>query len=324
MERDLHKMYLESQEQNSTTVSSNCEPKLWVVGSGKGGVGKTFVSSSLGITLSKLGHSVVILDLDLSGANIHTSLGMNPSHMNIRHFFEGVKTLQELVIPTHLPHLSYIQGFWDSWTPTDFSFNQIHTLLPEIKKLRADYVIVDLGAGALEAHLELFKGAHEKFLVTTPEPTSLEKTYRFIEAFVCHSLKESATPDAFGQMISTLRNHRQRTLEKPFSFRSYLKEQTGLNYDFFEALSARPVRLIMNSARSQANADLGHSVKSVCNKYYDLSIDYAGSIDFDNAVWQSVRAREHVLEAQPFTALAGQFLGTCKQLIDPEELRAVV
>ncbi|WP_253715782.1 P-loop NTPase [Bdellovibrio bacteriovorus] len=324
MERDLHKMYLDSIEKQSTSASAAGVPKLWVVGSGKGGVGKTFVSSSLGITLSKLGHSVVILDLDLSGANIHTSLGLNPSHMNIRHFFEGVKSLQELVIPTHMPRMSYIQGFWDSWTPTDFSFSQIHTLLPEIKKLRADYVIVDLGAGALEAHLELFKAADEKFLVTTPEPTSLEKTYRFIEAFVCHSLKENATPDAFGQMISTLRNHRQRTLEKPFSFRSYLKEQTGLNYDFFEALSSRPVRLIMNSARSQTNIDLGHSVKSVCNKYYDLSIDYAGAIEYDNAVWQSVRAREHVLEAQPFTALAGQFLGTCKQLIDPEELRAVV
>ncbi|WP_374021190.1 P-loop NTPase [Bdellovibrio bacteriovorus] len=215
MERDLHKAYLESLEFQKTS-SENTDTKLWVVASGKGGVGKTFVSSSLGITLSKLGHSVVIVDLDLSGANIHTSLGLPPSHMNVRHFFEGVKTLQELVIPTPFPHLSYVQGFWDSWTPTDFSYAQVQNLLPELKKLRADYVIVDMGAGALEAHLELFKAADEKFLITTPEPTSIEKTYRFIEAFVCHSLRQSSTPDAYGNMISTLRNHRQRTLEKPF------------------------------------------------------------------------------------------------------------
>ncbi|WP_374076305.1 P-loop NTPase [Bdellovibrio bacteriovorus] len=323
MERDLQKAYLESLERKSQSEKTT-DTKLWVVASGKGGVGKTFVSSSLGMTLSKLGHSVVIVDLDLSGANIHTALGLPPSHMNVRHFFEGVKTLQELVIPTPFPHLSYVQGFWDSWTPTDFSYAQVHTLLPEIKKLRADYVIVDLGAGALEAHLELFKAADEKFLVTTPEPTSIEKTYRFIEAYMCHSLRENSTPDAYGNMISTLRNHRQRTLQKPFSFRSYLKDQTGLHYDFFEALSTTPVRLVMNSSRSQSNCDLGHSIKSVCNKYYDLGIDYLGAIDFDNAVWQSIRAREHVLVAQPFTPLAGQFLATCKQLIDPEELRAVV
>lgn len=324
MERDLQKAYLESLNSKQTSPANERGPKLWVVGSGKGGVGKTFVSSSLGITLSKLGHSVVIVDLDLSGANIHTSLGLSPSHMNIRHFFEGVKTLQEIVIPTPFPNLSYIQGFWDSWTPTDFSYTQIQSLLPGIKNLRADYVIVDMGAGALEAHLELFKVADEKFLITSPEPTSIEKTYRFIEAFMCHSLRENSTPDAYGNMISTLRNHRQRTLEKPFSFRSYLKEQTGLHYDFFEALSVSPVRLIVNSVRSQASYDLGHSMKSVCNKYYDLGIDYLGPVDYDNAVWQSIRAHEHVLVSQPFTALAGQFLTTCKQLIDPEELRAVV
>lgn len=307
-----------------TPTNKDHDTQLWVVASGKGGVGKTFVSSSLGMTLSKLGHSVVIVDLDLSGSNIHTVLGLNPSHMNIRHYFEGAKTLQELVIPTPYPHLSYVQGFWDSWTPTDFSHNQIQSLIPQLKNLRADYVIVDLGAGALEAHLELFKSADEKFLITTPEPTSIEKTYRFIESFMCYSLRENSTPDAYGNMISTLRNHRQRTLSKPFSFRSYLKEETGIHYDFFEALSSTPVRLLVNTSRNQANEELGHSMKSVCNKYYDLGIDFIGSIDFDNAVWQSVRVREHVLVAQPFTPLAGQFLATCKQLIAPEELRAVV
>lgn len=323
MERDFENDNVEPLN-FKTSSNEKSAAKIWVTASGKGGVGKTFVSSSLGITLSKLGHTVVVVDLDLSGANIHTVLGVNPSHMNIRHYFEGVKTLQELVIPTQYSNLSYVQGFWDSWSPIDFTMEQIQLLIPQLHALRADYVIVDLGAGALEPHLELFKAADEKFLVTSPEPTSIEKTYRFIEAFVCHTLKQDSTPDAYGNMISTLRSHRQRTLGKPFSFRSFLKEQTGLNYDFFENMTAKPVRLIVNSCRYQNHSELGYGMKSVCNKYYDLSIDFAASIDFDNAVWQSVKGREHVLFAQPFTGLAGQFLTTCKQLIDPEELRAVV
>lgn len=306
------------------TSTTDVDPRLWVIGSGKGGVGKTFITSSLGITLSKLGHSVVILDLDLSGANMHSALGLKPSHLSVRHYFEGTKTLSEIVIPTPFPHLSYIQGFWDSWTPTNFSLEQMQILIPELRKLNADYILVDLGAGALECHLELFKKADERILISSPEPTSIEKTYRFLEAFVCYSLKENSVPESYENMITTLRDHRQRVLNKPFSFRNYVKEQSGLQADLFESITANPVRLIVNSARNQAHENLGYSMKSVCNKYYDLSIDFAGSIDYDNAVWQSIGGLEHALVAQPFTPLAGQFLATCKHLIDPKELRAVI
>lgn len=306
------------------TSAADLETKLWVVGSGKGGVGKTFITSSLGITLSKLGHSVVIVDLDLSGANMHTALGLPPSHLNVRHFFDGSKSLSEIVIPTPFPHLSYIQGFWDSWTPTDFATEQMQALIPELRKLNADYVLVDLGAGALECHLELFKHADERILVSNPEPTSIEKTYRFLEAFVCHSLKEDSVPEAYEKMITTLREHRQRILSKPFSFRTYLKENDGIRSDLFESMTRNPVRLVVNSTRNKAHEDLGFGMRSVCHKYYDLGLDFIGSIDYDNAVWQSIGVLEHALVAQPFTPLAGQFLATCKHLIDPKELRAVI
>jgi flagellar biosynthesis protein FlhG len=312
--------------QNVVAISSPSQKsaRLWVVCSGKGGIGKTFTTSSLAISLSKLGHSVVIIDLDLSGANIHTTFGLTPSPENIRHFFEGSKTLQELVLPTSVPRVSYIQGFWDSWSPTDLSTEQIRNLVPEAKKLNADYVLVDLGAGALSGHLELLKMADEKILISSPEPTSIEKTYRFIESFVCYSLKEHSLPEAYDHMIQTLRNHRQNAGGKYFSFRAYLKENSGIQPDYFEVLMANPIRLLVNGCRSQANVDLGPSMKSVCYKYYDFKIDFIGAIDYDNAVWQCIRNREPVLIAQPFTPLAGQFLTTCKQLIDPRDLRAVV
>lgn len=300
------------------------DAQLWVVSSGKGGVGKTFISASLGLTLSKLGHSVVVVDLDLTGANLHTALGLEPSRSSIRHYFENSKTLQELALPTPYPHLSYIQGFWDSWLPTDLSTENTKKLITDLRALKADYVIVDVSPGSLNSHLELLKAADEKILVSTPEPTSIEKNYRFIETFLCYSLKENSIPEAYASLIKTLRDHRQKVLEGPFSFRTYLKENPGIQNNFFETLTAHPLRLIINTSRSQTNVDLGYSIKSVCNKYYDLSIDYMGSIDFDNAVWQSVRNREPVLIAQPFTPLAGQFLTICKHLIDPSELRAVI
>ena len=45
--------------------------------SGKGGVGKSLVTSSLGISLAQHGKRVVVVDADLGGANLHTCLGLS-------------------------------------------------------------------------------------------------------------------------------------------------------------------------------------------------------------------------------------------------------
>lgn len=307
-----------------SSPSSSKEPQIWAISSGKGGVGKTLTTSSLAISLGRLGFSVVIIDLDLTGANIHTLFNLAPSNKNIRHFFEGTYSLSELAVPTKIPRVSYIQGFWDSWAPIDLSTEQIRSLVPKAKKMNADYILVDLGPGATTGNLELLMFADEKIVVTTPESTSIEKTYRFIESFLCYSLKDRCLPAAYDHMIQTLREYRRNPAGKYFSFRSYLRENTGVQQDYFDGLEKKPLRLLVNSCRSQADSDLGGSMKSVCHKYYDFKLDFIGAIDYDSAAWQSARNREPVLVAQPFTPLAGQFLMTCKQLIDPGELRAVV
>ena len=70
----------------------------------------------------------------------------------------------------------------------------------------------------------------------------------------------------------------------------------------------------MNQTRSQLDEDLGYSIKSVCNKFYDLSVDFAGYVEYDNSVWQSVKNKESVLVEKPFTPIAGQVLSICKQI----------
>lgn len=314
---------MEQNLERKTTPSHKKNPKLWVIASGKGGVGKSFITTSLGLTLTKLGHSVTVVDLDLTGANVHTCLGLDPNPTSLRDWLEGRRPFHEIVFPSPFPRLSLVQGLWDSWAPVDFPIEKIKKLMGELRELKSEFVLIDLGAGATEAHLEVFRSADEKILVSSPEPTSIEKTYRFFESHICASLQENALPEAYSKLLETLREYRQRLLKKPFSFRAYLKENPGFVVDHFEDLSRRPIRLLINSARSESNTHLGHSMKSVCSKYYDLGIDYVGSIDYDNAVWQSARSREPALVAQPFTPLAGQFLALCKHLIAHEEIRAV-
>lgn len=301
---------------------------LWVIGSGKGGVGKTFLTSNLGVTLSKMDKRVLLVDLDFSGANLHTSLGEPHSDVNLYQYWVGGQPLSAVIRSTAIPRVSYIQGHWDQWSPLALDLENSHRLIEDLRKSNFDYVLVDLGPGASEFHLDLFHQSDERFLVTTPEPTSIEKTYRFVESMVTWTLRESATPEAFNKLVKALTQYRASHKVGSFSFRQYLNQAVGFDFNYFEQIDQKPIRLIVNESRSQQDRELGHSIQSVCKKFYDLPLKYTGALDHDNAVWQSVRGRSPVLMDKPFTPLAGQMLAMCKELTQPnygsQFLKAVV
>ena len=289
--------------------------QLWVVGSGKGGVGKTFITSSLGITLSKLDKKVLLIDLDFGGANLHTSLACPHSQKTLFDYWSGNATLAQTVLPTPTPRLSYVQGHWDQWAPLDLDLPKIRKMMSEARELPYDIVLFDLGPGATEFHLDLFHQADEKFLVVTPEPTSIEKNYRFLESLITWTLKESATPEVYADLLKALSKYRSSHTVGAFSFRDYLRDSVGFQFNYFDRLDQKPVRIIINQTRSQQDRDLGHAIQSVSRKFYDLPVKYMGWIDYDNAAWQSIRIRRPVLIDKPFTPLAGQFLSMSKELI---------
>jgi flagellar biosynthesis protein FlhG len=302
--------------------------KIIAIGAGKGGVGKSFVASSLGITLTKLNRSVLLVDFDLGGANLHTHLGAAPSSPSLLSFLEGKNSMANLIKPSSIPKLSYVQGAWEGWEIPPCSKEISIKMVSELKALPFDFIIIDLGPGATAAHMQIFKNADEKLLITSAEPTALEKTYRFLESWIMYEMSLHSTADAFNSLKSALREFRATKKKGHFSFRDYLEKAGGFSFDYFAALESAPLRLIVNGTRSHQDQQLGYSIKSVCKKYFDLPISYLGPIDYDNAVWHSVRSREPFLVAKPFTALSGQFLSLSKSLMEAENsptlLRAVV
>lgn len=294
---------------------------IWVVGSGKGGIGKTFVTSSLGITLSKLNRSVLMIDFDLSGANLHTCFGLKPSERTLRNYFDGSHKLVDLTQPTNVPRLSYIQGYWDDWSLSEISIEQVRRFVESCRATEFDIVLVDLGAGSGLSNMEMMKLADERIVITDPEPTSVEKMYRYLESYICHGLRDYSNAESFQKIQLALRDYRTTKKDTVFSFRDYLQGATGFSFDYFEQLTAHPIRLIVNSTRSRLDQDLGFSIKSVCGKYFDLKVDYLGPLEYDNAVWQSIRNMEPTLIGKPFTPLAGQFLTIAKHLISAQNDR---
>lgn len=171
-----------SNEQASTSAPGiKQHGKVIAITSGKGGVGKTFVSANLAASLAKRGLKVLVLDADLGLANLDVVLNLYPK-ITLHDVFTGKSKLEEAVIkaPGGFSVLLAGSGMveYSRLTPEvrkDF-LNIISGLVPHY-----DVVLLDTGAGISDVVLFSVSLASEVIVVATPEPTSLTDAYATIK-----------------------------------------------------------------------------------------------------------------------------------------------
>jgi flagellar biosynthesis protein FlhG len=158
--------------------------KVLAVTSGKGGVGKTFVSANLAAALAKLGQRVLVLDADLGLANLDVVLNLYPK-ITLHDVFTGKAKLEEAIIraPGGFSVLLAGSGMveYSRLTPEvrDDFLRIMSGLVPHY-----DIVLLDTGAGISDVVLFAVSLASEVIVVATPEPTSLTDAYATIKVLV--------------------------------------------------------------------------------------------------------------------------------------------
>lgn len=158
--------------------------KVMAVTSGKGGVGKTFVSANLAAALAKRGLRVLVLDADLGLANLDVVLNLYPK-ITLHDVFSGKAKLEEAIVraPGGFSVLLAGSGMveYSRLTPeVRNDFLQVMTgLIPHY-----DIVLLDTGAGISDVVLFAVSLASEVLVVATPEPTSLTDAYATIKVLV--------------------------------------------------------------------------------------------------------------------------------------------
>jgi flagellar biosynthesis protein FlhG len=291
-------------------------PKILAMCSGKGGVGKSFIASSLACSIARTGLKVTLVDLDLNGGNLHTILGIHPNLPTLSNWFQGHSSkLNEFEQNTNIPNLKLILGRLDSWGRADLTDVAITRFQEALKTLNTDIIILDLNGYDEKFDFEMLKIVDETILVTTPEPSSIEKTYRWIESY----LNENAT---LRPVLRNFEDDKKTRNTKIICFETYAKEK-GAEIDLQKRFREKRLNIIINQVRSYDDEALGLAIKSVLLKRFGIPSRYIGFLQYDNAVWQCVRKRAHLYQEQPYNALIGQFLSMSKHLVDPTQLKAV-
>ncbi|MBF0299448.1 MAG: AAA family ATPase [Oligoflexia bacterium] len=291
-------------------VRPHIGPKIWAVGGGKGGVGKSLVTANISICLALMGHKVVTVDLDLGGANLHTCLGVPIPEVTLSDYItKKVKNLNELQTKTPISNLTLISGAQDDLQIVNLKGMNKNKLLSKLNTLDAEYVLFDLGAGTASNTLDFFISSDQGILTVIPEPTSIENTYRFIRSVYYQRLKmveelldiRPLIDQVMNSKISTHKNIPTDLIQKVIE----LDPIRGMKLKS-EITKFRP-KLIMNQVRTQSDIDIGFSIKAICKRYFGIDLDYIGYLDYDSVVWQSVKKRKPLLMEFPSSKLVTNF-----------------
>jgi flagellar biosynthesis protein FlhG len=162
-------------------VQSPASPRIMAVTSGKGGVGKTFVSANLAAALARTGRRVLVLDADLGLANLDVVLNLFPK-ITLHDVFTGKSTLADAILPAPggFSVLLAGSGMVEYSRMTPEVREQLQRVIAEVEP-QFDHVLLDTGAGISDVVLYTVSLAGEVLVVATPEPTSLTDAYATIK-----------------------------------------------------------------------------------------------------------------------------------------------
>ncbi|MGD0883271.1 MAG: P-loop NTPase [Thermodesulfovibrionales bacterium] len=156
--------------------------RIIAIGGGKGGVGKSIVAVCMGTELARRGERVVLADMDLGAANLHTYLGIIGKTASLADFILGrVSSLAEILLDTSVKNMRLISG--SQFLPG--IANPAHwtklKLMRHLQDIETDTLIIDLGAGVHFNTLDFFGLSDMGVIVTMPEAGAVMNAYGFLK-----------------------------------------------------------------------------------------------------------------------------------------------
>lgn len=268
--------------------------KIITVGGGKGGIGKTLVSSSLAIALAEASTRVILIDADLGGANVHTVMGMHTPEKTLHDFINRkVKSLADVVIEAPVPGLRLICGAAGSIGMANMEYGDKLKLIRHFRRLLAEFVVVDIGAGMSLNEVDLFNSGDIQIVVANPEPTSIQECYNFIKVAVFRKLRrEFAASQEVLEVLDRSKDpshvHDRRLLTEIGEQIKAVDVREAVR--FFRLINSYSPKLILNRVHDYRETLEGLALQIATQDLLRLRLEFWGFMNFDPYIAKAVRA----------------------------------
>ena len=163
--------------------------EVYVVTSGKGGVGKTTTTANLGAGLALKGKKVVLIDADIGLRNLDVVMGLeNRIVYDIVNVIEGNARLRQALIKDKRYNNLCLLPAAQTRDKNSVTPAQMKKVCDELKK-DFDFVLIDCPAGIEQGFKNAIEGADKAIVVTTPEVSAVRDADRIIGLLEANEIK---------------------------------------------------------------------------------------------------------------------------------------
>lgn len=267
--------------------------KVMAIASGKGGVGKTVLTASLGVGLAALGKEVILIDADFGGANLHTCMGfLEPRYTFLDYYTMERETLEDIILDSPIANLKLISGACGTLGIANPKYSQKQKLIRDLRRLNADYIIMDLAAGTTFNVIDFFLAVDEGIVVTTPEPTAIQEAFDFIKLCLIRKLQQAFRNEA--EILSLLEieglnNLTQLTVPIADLLEKAHQTSTEIAQRVEDELNSFHTKLILNMIMDPDEIKEGMAIRTAAAELLSINLDYIGYIEYDENMRQSAK-----------------------------------
>jgi len=154
--------------------------EVYVITSGKGGVGKTTTSANVGAGLAIVGKKVVLVDADIGLRNLDVVMGLeNRIVYDIIDVIEGRCRLKQALIKDKRYESLFLLPAAQTKDKDAVNPEQMKKLCEQLRE-EFDYVLLDCPAGIEQGFKNAIAGADKAIVVTTPEVSAVRDADRIV------------------------------------------------------------------------------------------------------------------------------------------------